>query len=111
MPSESTDMPEQEHSIKARGTELFLRLEPENLQPTKPFPTYLRETPAQPLSAWTKAVLWMAGIVVAVLLLAAVWRVSQRHGFGRRAPKSPRPAAKTAMWLGGFDPSLRSRAG
>ena len=112
MPSESTDMPEQEHSIKARGTELFVRrLEPENLQPTKPFATYLLETPAQPVSAWTKAVLWMAGIVVAALLFAALWRVSHRYRLGRRAPKSPRPAAKTTMWPGGFDPSHRSRAG
>jgi hypothetical protein len=96
MPSESRDLHEQEHSIKARGKELFVgRLEQENLQPAKPFPTYLRETPAQPFSAGTKAVLWMVGIVVAALLFAAIWRVSTRHG--RRAPKSPRPAATTAM--------------
>jgi hypothetical protein len=104
MPSESRDLPEQEHSIKARGKELYVgQLKPVNSQPTKPFLTYLRETPAQPLSTLTQAVLWIVGIVVAVLLLAALWRVSHRYGPGRRA-LSPPPAAKTAI-LGGSDPS------
>jgi len=98
MPSESTDMHEQEHSIKARGKELFVgQPKPENAQPTKPFRVYLRETPAQPISTFTKVVLWIAGIVVAVLLLAALWRVSIRYGPGSQAPKSLRPDAKTAM--------------
>jgi hypothetical protein len=110
MLDESTDLPEQEHSIKARGKELFVeRLKPENSQPTKPFHTYLRETPAQPISTFTKVVLWMVAIVVFVLLMAALWRVSHRHGMGRRGP-SPRPAAKTTMRLGGFDQTTRLRA-
>jgi len=105
MSSESRDLHEQEHSIKARGKELYVgQLKPGNSQPTKPFLTYLRETPAQPLSTFTKAVLWIAGIVVAVLLLAALWRVSHRYGPGRRAPKSPQPAAETAI-PGDSDPS------
>jgi hypothetical protein len=100
MPSESRDLHEQEHSIKARGKELFDEpLKPENSQPTKPFRDYLSETPAQPVSTFTKVVLWFVGIVVAVLLLAALWRVSLRYGPGRRAPKSPPPAAGTAMRL------------
>jgi hypothetical protein len=98
MPSESSDLHEQEHSIKARGKELYAgQLKPENSQPTKPFVTYLRETPAQPLSTFTKVVLWIAGIVVALLLLAAVWRVTHRYGLARRAPRSPRPAAESAI--------------
>ena len=111
MPSESPYQPEQEHSIKARGTELFVgQLKPENSQPTKPFLTYLRETPAQPVSTFTKVVLWIVGIVVAVLLLAALWRVSHRYGPGRRAPKSPRPAATTAI-PEDSDPSPRPQGG
>ena len=109
MPDESTDLPEQEHSIKARGKELFVeRLKPENSQPTKPFSVYLRETPAQPISTFTKFVLWIVGIVVALLLFAALWRVSQRHGPGRRV-RGPPPDAKTAMRLEDFDQSPRPR--
>jgi hypothetical protein len=109
MPSESTDMPEQEHSIKERGIELFVeRPKPENSQPTKPFRVYLRETPAQPISTFAKFVLWIVGIVVAVLLLAALWRVSHRYGPGRRA-QSPRPDDKTAMRLERSDQSPRPR--
>ncbi len=105
MPSESRHLHEQEHSIKARGKELYVgRLKPVESPPSKPFLTYLRETPAQPLSTFTKVVLWIAGIVVAVLLLAALWRVSHRYGLGRRAPKSPEPAAETAI-PGDSDPS------
>ena len=51
MPSHPRNMPEQEHSIKERSHELFV--EPtQGAAPrtTKPFPVYLRETPAQPLS-------------------------------------------------------------
>jgi hypothetical protein len=110
MPSESTDMPEQEHSIKARRRELFVEpIQPEQSGPTKPFADYLRETPPQPISAFTKAVLWVAGLVVALLLLAALWRVTQRHGPGRRTPDGARPAAKTAMERTDLRPSLRAR--
>ena len=90
MPDESTDLPEQEHSIKARGKELFVeRLKPENSQPTKPFPVYLRETPAQPISTFTRFMLWIVGIVVALLLFAALWQVSTPS---RSAETSPRPS-------------------
>ena len=111
MPSESPYQPEQEHSIKARGKELFMeRLKPEHSQPAKPFTVYLRETPAQPVSAFTKVVLWIVGAVVATLLVAALWRVSQRYGPGRRAVKGRRPAAKTVSRREGLDQSPRPRA-
>jgi hypothetical protein len=96
MPSHPRNMPEQERSIKARSHELFV--EPvqaaEANKPTKPFPVYLRETPAQPLSPLTKAVFWIVGIIVAGLFLAAVWRISHRQK--SKVPVSFRPA-KTVM--------------
>ena len=46
--------------------------------PTKPFPVYLRETPAFPMSSTVKAMLWFAGIIVGLLFLAAVWKLSIR---------------------------------
>ena len=95
MPSHPRNMPEQERSIKARSHELFV--EPDQasgaLKPTKPFPTYLRETPAQPLSAFTKAVFWMIGLIVAGLFLAAIWRISHRQKAG--VPAVRRPAKTT----------------
>ncbi len=96
MPSQPRNMPEQEHSIKARSHELFVEpAQPaEGTKSTKPFPVYLRETPAQPFSPLIKAIFWVLGIIVAVLFLAAVWRMSHRHG------RSARPASlrvKAAM--------------
>jgi hypothetical protein len=86
MPSQSRNMPEQEHSIKVRSHELYVDDTP--VAPdraTKPFPVYLRQTPAQPLSPGMKALFWVLGIVVALLFLAAVWRVARHQG--------PRPPA------------------
>jgi hypothetical protein len=87
-------MPEQERSIKARSHELFVEPDQaaEGTRPTKPFPVYIRETPAQPMSPATKAIFWIVGIVVAGLFIAAVWRITQRHGLKRPAGKA---AAKT----------------
>ncbi len=97
MPSDSRDLPEQEFSIKARGSELFVeRAKPQSTTPTKPFAVYLRETPAQPLSTLAKAVLSLVGIIVIVMLLAALWRIAQRAGPPRQAEESP-PAEKTAF--------------
>jgi hypothetical protein len=92
MPSQPRNMPEQERSIRARSHELFVEPGPsgEETRPTKPFPVYLRETPAQPFSPFTKAVFWVLGIVVTGLFLAAVWRVS--HHQRSKAPASRRPA-------------------
>jgi hypothetical protein len=97
MASERQNMSEQEISIKAREHELYVQPEPDtNLKPVKPFAVYLRETPAEPFSPTTKAILWIVGIFVGLLFLGALWRVSTR-----RAPVSrtrvARPAAKTAM--------------
>ena len=75
MPSEPRNIPEQEHSIKTRAHELFVRQPEDGNRPTKPFPVYLRETPASPMSSTVKAMLWFAGIIVGILFLAAVSEV------------------------------------
>jgi hypothetical protein len=96
MPSHSRNISEQEHSIKQRSHALFV--EPgqtaEAPKPTKPFPTYLRETPAQPFSPLTKAIFWLLGLVVAALFLAALWRMSHRP---RSHAKTSGRSATTAM--------------
>lgn len=96
MPSHPRNMPEQEHSIKVRSHELFVEpvLPADGIKPTKPFPVYLRETPAQPLSPLTKAVFWILGIIVAGLFAAAIWRISHRQ---KANVPANRRAAKTAM--------------
>jgi hypothetical protein len=97
MPSESRNMPEQERSIKARAHELYVESpRTETHKSVKPFPVVLRETPAVPLSGLTKTLLWIAGIIVALMFLAALWRVSIRHG-PRQQTRAAAPTAKTAM--------------
>jgi hypothetical protein len=89
MPAHPRNTPEQEHSIKARSHELFV--EPSQAaspRRTKPFLDYLRRTPAQPLSPLAITVLWILGILVTVLFLAALWRITHR----RRAVPRPQPA-------------------
>ena len=76
MASERQNMSEQEISIKAREHELYVQDPDTNAKPVKPFAVYLRETPAEPLSPTTKAILWMLGTVVGLLFLAACWRVA-----------------------------------
>jgi len=91
MGSERRSMSEQELSIKEREEQLFVEAQqatPEK-PPTKPFPVYLRETPAVPLTTGEKAVLWVVGIVVVVLFAAALLRI-QRSAV-------PRPGARLAQ--------------
>jgi hypothetical protein len=95
MPSESRNMPEQEHSIKSRAHEVFAKQEPETVNhPTRSFPEYLRETPAFPMSSTVKAMLWFAGIIVGILFLAAILKLSIRYG-PKRQDNAPPPATKT----------------
>ncbi len=98
MASERQNMSEQEISIKAREHELYVPDPDTNAKPVKPFTVYLRETPAEPLSPMTKAVLWMVGSVVALLFLAACWRATMHHSPASRTRKA-RATAKTAMLL------------
>jgi hypothetical protein len=94
MVSERRNMPEQERSIKERGKELFVerRDESPDRPPVKPFAVYLRETPATPLSGGVKALLWIVGILVLLLFVAAIWRVQ------RRPRTRPRPATAAAAF-------------
>jgi hypothetical protein len=102
MASERQNMSEQERSMQAREHELYLKPLPEEAnRPVKPFPVYLRETPAEPLSPTAKAILWMTGIVVAMLFLAALWKAFQPRG-ARPRTETDRPAARTAMLPGSF---------
>jgi hypothetical protein len=104
MASERQNMSEQEISIKAREHELYVTAPDANSKPVKPFPVYLRETPAEPLSPATKAVLWVVGIIVALLFLAALWRVSRRH-IAAPSTGPARPVSKTAMLSSPFEDS------
>jgi hypothetical protein len=104
MASERQNMSEQDISIKAREHELYVPALPE-AAPVKPFPVYLRETPGEPLSPATKFILAIAGIVVAVLFVAAVWRVTHPRA---TKPKTgaARSAAKTALLADPRAPAL-----
>lgn len=107
MPSQSRNMPEQEHSIKVRSNEMFIADAPTDAsRATRPFPAYLRETPAQPLSLGIKAIIWTLGLIVAVLFVAALWRVVHRHG---SRPATRGPAARSA-WEHGQLPAHRPAA-
>ena len=87
MPSDPRNLPEQEISIKSRAHEVFSREDPDaGRMPTKPFEFYLRETPAFPMSSEVKAILVFAAIIVGLLFLAAVWKLTVRHGPRRVAP-------------------------
>jgi hypothetical protein len=111
MPSESGNLPEQEISIKARAHELFVGSEPAGVAPpVKPFPVYLRETPAVPISGTIKAVLWMVAIIVALLFIAAVWRLMVRQG-RQRPPAPARHAARTEAFLPLFNRSAQESRG
>ncbi len=94
MGSERRSMPEQEISIREREEQLFF--EPDESQAgvpsVKPFPVYLRETPADPISPGVKAVLWIVGIAVLLLFCVALWRSTQRPSRLRQS----RAATKTA---------------
>jgi len=94
MGSERRSMPEQELSIREREQELFV--EPHETlparPPVKPFPIYLRETPANPMATEVKVILWILGIAVLLLFGAALWRIHRSTGL-RRTTK----ATKTAV--------------
>lgn len=61
---------EQEQSIKARKLEIFE--EEQDFGPRRPFSEYLAETEATPLTAGQKAALWGVGLLVLLLLVAAL---------------------------------------
>ena len=84
MASERQNMSEQEISIKAREHELYVRPSADSAaKPVKPFEVYLRETPAEPLSTATKAILAIVSLVVGLLFVAALWRATTHHSPAR----------------------------
>ncbi len=93
MRPERRNLPEQERSIKDREQELFVeqQAEPAARPPVKPFAVYLRETPADPMATDVKVVLWVVGVVVLALFVAALWRM--QRGSRTRPRAAPRPAA------------------
>jgi hypothetical protein len=97
MAAQRRNMPEQEHSIKVRSHELFVEETPVGpAKATKPFKVFLKETPARPLSAGFRALLWALGITVGLLFLLALWRLAQRHQ--TRIPATGAAPAATAMF-------------
>jgi len=111
MPFDSRNLPEQEHSIKARSHELFV--EPSHAgtgKPAKPFPVYLRETPADPMSAPTKILLWFAAIIVGILFLAAIWRVVTRNTLKQQPGATTKTSlldASAFYWCDAFHGKIR----
>ena len=93
MGSERRSMPEQELSIREREQELFVEPQetPTAEPPVKPFPIYLRETPANPMSSEVKVILWIVGIAVVLLFCVALWR-TQRPSRLRRTSAATKAA-------------------
>ncbi len=100
MGSERRSMPEQELSIREREQELFVEPQetPAAEPPVKPFPVYLRETPADPMSTGVKVILWIVGIAVLLLFGVALWR-TQRPSRLRRTSSATKAAVLDAAPL------------
>jgi hypothetical protein len=105
MPTDRRNMPEQELSIKEREQQLFLESS-EDQGPVRPFAEYLRETPAAPIPVEVKMLLWIAGVVVAILFAAAIWKASRSS----TAHPKPRPAPPAAEDATGFSPGFSTPA-
>ncbi len=86
----------QEQSIKARKHQLF---EPDapafEVGSGRSFKDFVRTTPATPMSGLTRAALWAAGVLVAVVLVAALVKT-----FHRPPQVGPRPAQKAKLPTG-----------
>jgi hypothetical protein len=95
MPDDRRNMPEQELSIKEREQQLFVETSEDQLQgPVRPFAEYLRETPAAPLAIEVKVLLWIVGIVVAILFAGAIWKASRSSAHPK--PRLAPPAAEVS---------------
>jgi hypothetical protein len=81
----------QEQSIKDRKKQLYDVDAPAVVEgSSRPFRDFLRDTPAAPLAGGVKAMLWAVGVVVVLLLAAALFK-------GLGGPKRPTKAAWTPM--------------
>lgn len=83
--SPARDLPDRE--LKARQNQLYARDAPATgaAGPRKSFATYMKETPAAPLSNGWKAALIGAAVVVGLVFLASLFR-----GLSHRTPPPPR---------------------
>jgi hypothetical protein len=98
MSAERRDEPEQEISIRRREHELFRPdADHASTTPARPFADYLRETPSAPLPTWVQAVLWALAVVVALLFVAAIWRMV--HKSPPRTSRNPRPSVSSTPAL------------
>ena len=89
---------EQEQSIKQRKAMLYEDDAPAVVRgPSKPFAEYLRETPAAPLSPAIQAALWAAGIVVVLLLVAALIRPAPPKAKAKRKAEAAVPILTKAI--------------
>ncbi len=97
----------QEQSIKERKRELFAE-EPVLVEHRESFETYLKTTPPAPMSGLARGILWAVGVLVVLLLIAALAAdKSPRAGRPARAKKaasSPGPAPRPAIALGATGP-------
>ena len=108
MPTDRRNMPEQELSIKEREQQLFVESAEVPVQgPVRPFAEYLRETPAAPISVEVKMLLWIVGVVVAILFAAAIWKASRPAAVHHK----PRPAPAAAEDTTGLSPGLPNPTG
>lgn len=90
---------EQDRLIREKTQQLFEDDEaPLETGLHKTFKEYLRETPAAPVPAWINAALWAAGVLVLLLLLAALLRS------GRSKTPPATPAATGAVEAPGGRP-------
>lgn len=94
------DPKDQDQSIKARKKLLY---EEDEVPPSAlsdgdrlPFRAYLSKTPAAPLPIGTKALLWLAAVIVGLLLLVTILRRS----FPSKPPRPGTPAAKNSEFEG-----------
>ncbi len=89
----------QEQSIKERKQELFAE-EPVLVEHRESFETYLKTTPPAPLSGLARGILWAVGVLVVLLLIAALWNGwAPRPARARRAASVPGPATRPAVFL------------
>jgi hypothetical protein len=73
-------------SSRALVEELFEADLPKHDKPAVPFSVYLRKTPATPLSAASKVLLWLAGALVVLVLVVALARRMRETPAARHRP-------------------------
>ena len=99
----------QEQSIKARKHQLFEADAPAEVGSGRPFRDFLRTTPAAPLSGLTRAALWAAGVVVALVLVAALFKTF--HKPPGAATRPARTAGRTGPQPGEVGPIAKTFTG